>query len=251
MPKFFFLDARIQTGESLTLTGEEARHISRSLRMKKGDTITLCDGMGNNYSAEISDISREIVKVNVFAELPSHEKSLVQIRLFLSLTKGDKIEYAIQKCVELGVHEIIPLQTSRTMVCFNDSTVLNRMKRWNRLSLEAAKQSGRSFIPLVSPPRTLPEALSSFEKEDLTLMAHLGEKATSLRNSLEGKTSLRVNLLIGPEGGFTREEYLLAKAAGAITVYMGPRILKSETAAIFCVGTVMYVLGDLDKISCQ
>ncbi|MFO7637478.1 MAG: 16S rRNA (uracil(1498)-N(3))-methyltransferase [Clostridia bacterium] len=251
MPKFYILDSIMKKGEALSIPGEEARHIARSLRMRKGDTLTVCDGRGNNFLAGILEISKDHVHVEILRELDIDNESSCRVRLFIAMTKGDKMEYAIQKCVELGVFEIIPVTTRNTVVHLNTGALLNRSERWNKIALEAAKQSGRSLIPQVQMPVSFAQALEETKPGDLSFMAYLGEDRMSLREFLKGRTPDRVNIFIGPEGGFTKDEDRLAREKGVRTVHLGPRVLKTETAAIFTVGTVMYALGDLDKTPCS
>jgi len=226
------------TGDLATITGDDAHHISRVLRMKAGDALSLCDGSGNEYDAVITAVSQDAIYCSVGAAHASSAESPVRITLFQCLPKTGKMELIVQKCTEIGVFAIVPVRSARCVVVPSKDYDKKR-ERYNRVALEAAKQSRRAIIPRVLPLVELKKIdVSAF---DLFLVAYEDEAALSLKQALRaGNTPASIALLIGPEGGLEESEVKQLVSAGAISVSLGRRILRTETAGMAMLAQTLY-----------
>jgi 16S rRNA (uracil1498-N3)-methyltransferase len=237
-------------GGRVTITGSDVRHIGRVLRLGPGAMVACVDGTGRELTARIKEINNNAVVCEITAETVSAAEPPVQVTLCQGLPKGDKMELIIQKCCELGVHRIIPVNCARTVVQLDAKKAVQRQVRWQRVAEEAAKQARRGNIPRVVELTDFSAALCQVPTGALALLpweeeGQAGFKA-ALRESRRAKPdNPEIWLFIGPEGGFTTEEANLARQAGCRTVTMGPRILRTETAAITALALVMYELGDI------
>ncbi|MEW6623575.1 MAG: 16S rRNA (uracil(1498)-N(3))-methyltransferase [Bacillota bacterium] len=245
MHQFIVSSDEINEG-SLVIKGDEAHHLIYVLRLKEGSIIALFDGKGSRSLARIENIARDSVQAHILETLPNNEPP-IEVILYQALPKRDKLEFIIQKAVELGVSQIIPIVTKRTIVRMNDRKTENRVHRWDKISLEACKQAGRSRVPAIGEPMFFNKAVKKPVSRFL-LMPFEGEDQRGLKQVLaearESKTT-SIGVFIGPEGGWDSEEVAVAKAAGVITVSLGPRILRTETASMAVLSMIMYELGDL------
>lgn len=233
MPRFFIDKKDIVDGVA-TLSGEDASHIALSLRMTVGERLTLCDKEGCDYDGEIVSVSRESVTLSVSSVSPSESEPPYFVRLYQCLPKGDKLETVIQKAVECGVCEIVPVQSSRCIVKMKPEDVRKKLLRYNRIAEEAAKQSGRGRIPAVRAPLSYKEAIAEMKAADTAFLCYENEDGTTLATMLRARgASESVAFLIGPEGGLSSEEVALAAENGVPSVSLGKRILRTETAAPF------------------
>ena len=231
----FFCDSI--TTDSAAITGDDAHHITRVLRMKAGDALSLCDGAGNEYEALIVSVSPEAVSCSVSNPHTSEAESPVQVTLFQCLPKAGKMELIVQKCTELGVFSIVPVQSARCVVVPGKDYDKKR-ERYNRVALEAAKQSRRAMIPRVLPLTTLKKIdVKSF---DLFLVAYEDENTVSLKQALRAASPKTIALLIGPEGGLEESEIAQLVQAGAKSVSLGRRILRTETAGMAMLAQTLY-----------
>jgi len=233
MPRFFF-DASSLCGDTVTLTGESASHILLSLRMAVGDSLELCDGEGHDYPGTIVSASREAVTVSVSAPVPSCSEPPYAVRLYQCVPKGDKFETVIQKSVECGVTEIIPVQSSRCIAKIKREDAQKKLTRYQRIAEEAAKQSGRGRIPQVREPVSFSEALTMMKRDDFSFLCYENEDGKTVADRLrQGDMPKSVSFLIGPEGGLSPEEVEKAASEGIVSVSLGNRILRTETASTF------------------
>ena len=240
MPRFF-VDEKPIDG-ILTIFGEDARHIARSLRMAVGEKITVCSG-GVDYLCELKKISDTTVTCEVISEETSREPS-VKLTLFQALPKQDKLELIIQKAVELGACEVVPVMTKRCIARPEKGQFDKKLERLQRISLEAAKQSGRGIIPLVSGIIDFDECLRRLTECDLALMCYEKEGGKRLSElSFDGVK--HIGLFIGSEGGFEASEAERAVQAGAVPVWLGDRILRCETAPIAAIAVIMSLTGNI------
>lgn len=240
MPRFF-VDEKPQNG-TVTVFGEDARHIARSLRMAVGEKITVCCS-GTDYLCELKKISDTAVVCEVISEEKSREPG-ISLTLFQALPKQDKLELIIQKSVELGACEVVPVMTKRCIARPEKGQFDKKLDRLTRISLEAAKQSGRGIIPTVSGIISFDECLKRLQDFDLPLICY--EKQGGKRLSeLDFGGVKTVGLLIGSEGGFEREEAEKAVSAGAIPVWLGDRILRCETAPLASIAIIMSLTGNI------
>ena len=229
MPRFF-ITKELGDTDTLRVTGDDARHISRSLRMAVGDKITLCDGEGLEYGCTLTRIRDEECLCAVETVKPSEAESPAKITVFMAYPKSDKLETIIQKAVELGAYEIVPFESSRCIKRPAKDKEAARLVRLNKIAEEAAKQSGRAICPEVLPTLSFGEVMKRAADFELPIFCYEGDGAESLKSILQGVNSKKICAVIGCEGGFSPEEAAAAKASGFRIANLGPRILRCETA---------------------
>jgi len=239
----FFLSTR--TGASGVIADKEAHHLIAVHRHSLGDVIEVAH-LGQVFRAEIVAADTRAVTVRLTEQLVSPEAKL-KVTLLQGFPKGDKIELIIQKAVELGVARVVPMACSRSVANVPAGKVAARVERWQTIAAEAAKQSGRAVVPEISQPVEFTGAIGEVQAS-LKLVAY--EVAGSglkevLRRAGESQSLDSIACLVGPEGGLSRDEVEAAEAAGFVPVTLGPRILRTETAALTLVSAVMYELGDV------
>lgn len=235
----------------ITITGEDVKHIKNVLRGAPGDRLHLSDGMGVDYEVVIDIIEKDSITARIVKAEDNATEAPIHITLFQGIPKADKMEYIIQKCVELGVKRIVPVMTERTVVKLdNPRDAASKTARWKRIALEAAKQCDRGVVPIVDEPVRLEAALKLAQDCDLRLLPYEEEIMGNLRQYITkseaaGKIS-SIALFIGPEGGFCPDEVEKAVEMGFKSVSLGPRILRTETAGAAVIAIIMYELGDFD-----
>jgi len=244
MPQFF-IDQTFSKGSSVAIAGSDAHHIINVLRLKEGDWLIISDGRGKSYRAEIKKLKPKTVEV-----LVGEEKSLGRERPSVSLAfaviKHDRTEYIIQKAVELGCADIRPFLSSRTVPTYSKNIGEKKLARWQSIALEAAKQSGLPFRPQIEEPVLFEKLCSRFEKYRKVFLFWEGEERTDLK-SVSASIDSPVLIVIGPEGGFSKEEAELARKPGERTGSRGPQILRVETAALVALGIMQYETGNLSS----
>jgi 16S rRNA (uracil1498-N3)-methyltransferase len=245
MPRFYIPNPHVEN-ELLRVEGSEVRHIRRVLRLKAGDRVVVFDGSGKEYEGTIVEEGPHSVLVRIQNVFPSKKESCLEITLAQSLLKGEKMDYLIQKATELGVKEIIPFFSSRSIPLLEKSKKLGRHHRWERIAIEASKQCGRGVVPDIKPPQDYFETLSIPTRETLRLI--LWEKGgRGLKEVLmESKGGRKVFSLVGPEGGLSQEEVEEAKRMDFIPVTLGERILRAETASLCLLSILQYEWGDIE-----
>ena len=232
----FFCDNII--GNTATIKGDDAHHIYRVLRMKSGDTLSLCDGAGYEYDARITSVSPDAVVCALGEQRTSNAESPVRVTLYQCLPKTGKMETILQKCTELGMFAAAPVVSARCVVVPNKDFEKKR-ERYARVVLEAAKQSRRALVPQVLPLVQLKQI--DVGQFDLFLIAYEEENARTLKQALRAAPqSKSIGLLIGPEGGLEESEVALLTNAGAVSVSLGSRILRTETAGMAMLAQVLY-----------
>ena len=246
MHHFFVEPSQIQ-GNHIFIDGPDVNHIRNVLRMNPGEEVNVTDGSGEKvYRCAIASIGEDKVELNIMwaqekgMELPS------KIYLFQGLPKSDKMELIIQKAVELGVYEIIPMATARAVVKLDQKKAAAKVKRWQAISESAAKQSKRLLIPEVKEPVKFSEALKLASDLDVRLIPYeLAEGMDGTRRIIQSvKPGQSVAVFIGPEGGFEEAEVELAKEAGFQAITFGRRILRTETAGMTVLSILMYQLEE-------
>ncbi len=245
MARFFVQPQQIQADRAI-ITGSDVKHISKVLRMALGDPLTVLDGRGMVYQAEVCEINKEEIVCRLLSSERGAGEPALKVTLVQGLPKGDKMESIIQKCTELGVHRIIPLAASRSVVKLEAKKAMERQERWQRVALEAAKQCRRSHVPEVQQLRCWEDILADIPANALLIMPWEEEKAQSLRpllQSLEKPSELY--LFIGPEGGLDAVEVTAAQERGCHLVTLGERILRTETAGPAVLTMVLYHYGEL------
>ncbi len=243
MPRFF-IDKNIVTEDSVLLTGDDAHHISRSLRMRAGEELTLCDGEGFDYNCTVEEIDERTVRCAVVSKEKNRTEPPYRATVFQGLAKGDRFDTVIQKSVECGAYEIVPVMTKRCTVKLTASDGVKKCARWNKIAEEAAKQCGRGIIPKVTEPVTFERAVEMIREVDLPLFCY--EEGTSpIRAEVEAHPDAKtVGIVIGPEGGFAEEEAAKMTAAGISATSLGRRILRTESAAPFVLACLSYAFED-------
>lgn len=242
MPNFYITKNDI-TGDTAVITGEEAQHISRVLRMKKGDEVTLCDGEGNFHEAVLESFSEKTVTAKITSARKAETEPETQITIFQGVPKNPKLETIVQKATEIGVVRIVPVDTLRAVAKLDKSAKVERLRK---IAKEAAKQSKRGVIPEVSDTVSFKEAVEMASKADLALIPYEEEREVSLKKALQGQKPKTVSIMIGPEGGFEKEEIQLAKENGITSVTLGKRILRTETAPLAVSAAILYELGEME-----
>ncbi|MBR6044876.1 MAG: 16S rRNA (uracil(1498)-N(3))-methyltransferase [Ruminococcus sp.] len=239
MPRFF---VSVPPTDTAVITGEDAVHIGRSLRMRPGERLTVCCD-GTDHECEIEAITSDEVRCRVLSSAPTEGEPRLRLTLFQALPKSDKMELIVQKTVELGVSEIVPVVTERCVSRPDDKSAAKKTERWQKIALSAAKQCGRGIIPTVSLPVSFEKCLGLCKESERRLFCYEGggESLTAQRLDEAGSAAL----LIGPEGGFSDEEAAAAKAAGLVPVTLGKRILRCETAPIAATAAVMLLAGEM------
>lgn len=240
----FFIDKPLNS-LPLTISGADAHHISHVLRLRAGDKITLVAPEKESGVAVITNIEKEAVYLELEEIISEQREAAVRVSLVQGLPKSDKMDYIVQKAVELGVYEVIPLAAEHSVVKYDAHKKVDKVKRWQKIASEAAKQCKRAIMPVVQDIKSLSEILSGFENDTIIIMLYEGEAPRSLKEILREPKAGNYALLIGPEGGFSQEEVLLCMKRKAEVATMGPRILRTETAAVAAVSVVMYECGDL------
>lgn len=244
MPQFF-IDKQFAKNSEIEIRGGDARHISSVLRLKAGDWIVLSDGEGRSYRAKILDSSLRRVKVIIGEEISRRELSQPPV-LALALIKPGRFEWAIEKAVELGCLRIVPFKSARTIPQFADNVNARRLARWQKIALAAAKQSGLPFVPEIETPRDFSGLFNSPGEFRRTILFYEGEDKTDILSLWRAKPAEgRDLLIIGPEGGFTDSEVVIAKKNGATTASLGAQILRVETAAIAALAIWQYEEGNM------
>lgn len=240
MPRFFVLPEQIDA-RTICIGGEDARHISYSLRMKRGDSIVICDGMGHDYRCEISDMDGETVWSRILEQYPSTGEPPIYLRLFQSVPKSDKLDYIVQKSVELGICEIIPVFSERCIVKPDGRNEAKKTERLRRIATEAAKQCGRGILPVVRMPLSWNEALKE-ASDGNAFICYENEHSVSMKQYLAGHPNNdgKLSFFIGPEGGYTEEEIRQAEEHQIASVGLGERILRCETASSFVLSCISY-----------
>lgn len=239
MPRFFVPSV---AEETVQVTGQDAVHLHRALRMTCGDTVTLCDGHGTDATGVIDGFSDDAVQVRVVSRGPSVAEPSVAVTLYQGLPKADKMEWIIQKAVELGVTRLVPVQTARCVAVMTEAArTAKKIARWQKIADEAAGQSGRGILPVVEAPVSFREAAARLRQEHTVVCYEGGGRP--LMELVTGHTAL--SLVIGPEGGFDPQEVALLQEGGAAIATLGPRILRCETAPLAALSVVMAASGNM------
>lgn len=239
MPRFF---VNVEDENNIIITGDDARHIGRSLRMKLGDAITVtCKG--TDYNCTIKSISDEVVTLNLIDKHICKSEPSVNLILFQAIPKGDKFETILQKSIELGASEIVPVLTRRCVSRPTEKDFSKKLKRYEKISESASKQSGRGIIPKVHNMVTLDKAIDMMKSNDLNyILYENGGERFSAERLKDVKT---IGVFIGSEGGFDLEEVEKVKSNGGVPIWLGERILRCETAPLSAITIIMHLTGNM------
>lgn len=232
----------VPDGEIL-LDEEQSRHISKSLRMRVGDMLTLTCGDGNDYGCIINDISGTNVTLSVCYQQANNSEPSVKVTLFQGVPKGDKMEDIIQKCTELGITSIVPVLTHRAVSRPDEKSARKKQARYQKIALEAAQQSGRGIVPAIGEMTSLSKAVENDTNEVKILFYEGGGDALT---TLVDKNVKSVSIYIGPEGGFEESEVEMIKSKNTSVATLGRRILRTQTAPVAALSAIMLITGNLE-----
>lgn len=245
MPKFFIKNNQVK-GEYIDITGDDVNHIKNVLRLKIDDCIQVCNSdTGNNYKAQIVSVEKSNIKCSIIEKLNSTVESNVYIHILQGLPKADKMELIIQKCTELGVQEITPVNMERSIVKLNPKDETKKIQRWQKIAEVAAKQSGRDKITQINNIVKFKDIFNVLKDYDTFLVAYEKEKENTLKKELiklKEVTSPKIAVLIGPEGGIDDEEIKVLKMNNTKIITLGKRILRTETAPLAISSIIQYEL---------
>lgn len=246
MHKFFVSNENI-VDEWVNIIGDDVKHIYKVLRLNIGDKICINNCSGQEYLAEIKEIDKKEVKAQILEKMDTDNESSINVTIYQGLPKASKMDLIVQKNTELGVKEITPVITDRVVVK-GELKEYKKVDRWNRIALEACKQSKRSYIPKINSPLEFDQMLEELSNFQLIVVPYENKKAYGIKKLVEDIKELQIKnvaIVIGPEGGFEYKEIAKLQEMGAYIVTLGPRILRTETAGFTCLSIIMYELGDL------
>ncbi len=236
-----FVDAPLETGRRLPLDTIASRHLLQVLRLREGDALALFDGRGQEHAARLHVAGRHRAEATVGERLRSEPSPALRLHLALGISRGERMDFALQKAVELGVTSLQPLFTERTQVKLAGDKREKRLQHWRGVIRHACEQSGRTWLPELQPPRTLGDWLSEPPGEETRLL--LDHRADRALPELPAPGDTLV-LLVGPEGGLSAVEREAARQAGFTGVRLGPRILRTETAPLAALAAIQVLWGD-------
>ena len=239
----FFVSREEMAGDRIDLVGENAQH-AKVLRLKAGEEVLVCDGLGQECLCAVESLSAGLVELSVLERRASATEAAVKVSVYMAFPKADKLEHVIQKATELGAFEIVAFPSARCISKPDDKSLKKKLERWQKIAASAAEQSGRGAIPEVIALPSFAAALERAAEADKALMFYENEHATTLRMALESGEFHTVSLLTGPEGGLEEKEVELARTAGLQICTLGSRILRCETAPLCALSAVMYAAGE-------
>ena len=235
-----YTNTALQPGAEAQLDDNAAQHVGRVLRMQPGQALSLFNGDGQDYPALIVSSSKKNVTVQLEQPVANSSESTLQIVLGQTLSKGDRMDYAVQKATEMGVTHIVPLSTERCDVRLKGDREDKRLSHWRSVAISAAEQCGRARVPKILPVMNVNEWLEYSQGCDLRLVLH--HRTAQSLDSLAKPTSIA--LMIGPEGGLSASEITLAEQSGFLPVALGPRVLRTETAPVAAITLCQWLWGD-------
>jgi len=244
----FFVEKITPTTDSLSLTGKEARYISKVLRMRKGEVLTIMDGKGRLFESTIEDLNYKKVKVRINKSISSPPPSPIGISLAQALIKSNSMDYLIQKLTELGINSIQLFYSERTVIKLKPGHLRNKMDRWMEIMKSACRQCGKATLPTLNPPLPFEEIIENApDKKTLKILLWENEEKSDLKKVLRSMNPLpHILTVVGPEGGFTPNEINRAREADFHIISLGNRVLRTETAAVSLISIIQYEWGDLN-----
>ena len=237
----FYVDLPLAAGGAFELPSDVAHHLVRVLRSPPGSRLRLFNGQGQEFEATLTTVSKRSATVTCDQALTPLPDSPLDITLYQAVSKGERLDYAIQKATELGVTRIQLLQTERVDVRLSGDRLGKKLQHWQRVAIAAAEQCGRACVPGILPVMTLPEWFEHTKDCSLRLVLH--HRTQQSLDSLSKPS--RVALMVGPEGGLSPEEITAAETAGFLPVALGPRVLRTETAPVAAMALCQWLWGDI------
>lgn len=240
----FFVTPQQISGDKIRIEGGDVNHMKNVLRMKLHEKAEISDGESRTYLCEVEAYEEDVAVLHILEEMEADTEPASKLYLFQGLPKSDKMELIVQKAVELGVYQVIPIAMKRSVVRLDDKKAAKKADRWNSIAESAAKQAGRSRIPEVTMPLSYNEALKMAEELDVTLLPYelAGGMEVTREVIRQIKSGQSVGIFIGPEGGFEPEEVDAAVSMGAKVITLGRRILRTETAGLATLAVLMFEL---------
>lgn len=243
VPKFFV--TKEQIGKQIVITGEDAKHIKTVLRKKVGEQITVCDGEGIDYICSIEHFEQNDIYFDMIEKQICDTEPPVKIVLYQALPKADKMEWIIQKCVELGIDSIVPVGTEYCVVKLGQKEN-KKIERWQKIAEAAAKQCGRAKIPMIGNVLSFKEALKQSKELDSVIIAYEKEKNRNLKEFIKNFSGKSIGVFVGAEGGFSEQEIAQAVENGILPITLGKRILRTETAGMITTAILLYEIEQGD-----
>ena len=248
MRRFFVAPEAVQD-DIVQFDAELARHMGKVLRLTAGEQVTVSTGGSTAYLVELTEFQKDAVTGRILERMENLQETAIEVVLFQGMPKGDKLELIIQKCTELGVSAVVPVETSRSVVHLDSGKAAKKLERWQKIAQEASQQSKRVQVPTVGPYYNWKQFLQHLsEQNGLTIVFWEDEQTQSLKAFLrsQAKKPQRINLVVGPEGGLSEEEVEQLRALGAVSASLGKRILRTETAGMAGISMVMYEFDELE-----
>ena len=248
MRRFFVAPDAVQDN-MVYFDAELARHMGKVLRLSAGEQVTVCTGEGSAYLVALEQFSKDAVTGRILEQLDHLQETSIQVVLYQGMPKGDKLELIIQKCTELGISAVVPVETSRSVVHLDGNKAGKKLERWQKIAQEASQQSKRVQVPTVGPYYNWKQMLKALEQaEGLTIVFWEDEQTQSLKVLLRSQMAKpqRINLVVGPEGGLSEDEVAQLRDLGAVSASLGKRILRTETAGMAGISMIMYELDELE-----
>lgn len=239
------IDEPLSVGSEVVLGDEQARHVHKVLRLTAGHPVILFNGDGHDYSADLTLVSANQVVARVQAKQTNPGESPLRITLYQALLKSDKMEWVLQKATELGVHAVVPVVSEFSDVKIKPERWPQKEQRWKRIIVSACTQSERAFIPHLRPPQTL-EQIDLDGALSLVLHPHPQDGSLFARQSM-AEPPKHINVLVGPEGGFSDQDIRTLTNKGARCIRLGPRIMRAETAPIAILAVLQQLCGDFRR----
>ena len=252
MPKFFVKEEQIKE-DKIIIQGQDVNHIKKVLRAKIGDELQICNNKTKeNFLCDIENIENEEILCKIKEKVEEKAESNIEVTIFQGLPKADKMEYIIQKSVELGVYDITPVEMKRCVVKLDEKDKNKKQLRWQKISEVAAKQCGRDIIPQINKIINIKNICELIKKYDIVLVAYENEKQNTLKEQLnlikekmeklKSDELIKIGIVIGPEGGLEEQDIEKLKENGAKIITLGKRILRTETVALNVLSIIMYEL---------
>ena len=237
-----YISQPISGNKELTVEGEQAHYLSRVLRLKPGSNVTLFDGSGSEYPSVVVAAKRQIVVLQIGQAVSRDTESHLPLRLIQGISRGERMDFVVQKATELGVQRISPVLSEFSVVKLKSDRAQRRMQHWNKIAQSACEQCGRNKLPIIDEPIALHELL---QRNEIAACKLLLQPCAPVSLQQIDKVESAVDLLIGPEGGLSDAEIELATHAGFTAVSLGPRVMRTETAALAAVAIIQALWGDL------
>lgn len=259
MQRYFVLPSQI-TDRQITITGEDVHHISKVMRFQPGDQVICSDGLGQDVIAIIQSIDKAQVNLEITAKMETNREPKVSVWLAQSIPKADKMDWILQKGTEIGASRFLPFSSERTIVQLDGKKESKRLERWQKIVKEAAEQAHRSVLPEVAGILTWKQLLAVVPDVDIALLAYEAEEGKAMGDIMEqwkrdkgdsfiressNRQPIRILVAIGPEGGFSEKEVAAAVSAGFVSVGLGKRILRTETAGMVALTALLYTFGEM------